>query len=279
MKPLVIYHANCYDGFAAAWVYREYWKACKNDPEEIEFVPAKYGDPPPDVTGRDVTILDFSYDRQTMVTMNESAGLMVVLDHHKTAQEACEGLDFCNFDMKRSGAGLAWDQLFGTTRPWLLDRIEDRDLWNFKLDYTKEAHAYVASLPMNFEEWDRAMTAEPRDVVALGFAISHYIDRYVEKMLEQCSLRHAPPHDVVMVNAPYLNCSELLHAALEQYPECAYAMSYYQRSDGRWQYSLRSRPDFDVSEVAKGYGGGGHAQAAGFVSFDPDSISLLNESE
>jgi len=34
---------------------------------------------------------------------------------------------------------------------------------------------------------------------------------------------------------------------------------------GRYQYNLRSRGDFDVSEVAKQFGGGGHAGAAGFT--------------
>lgn len=42
-----------------------------------------------------------------------------------------------------------------------------------------------------------------------------------------------------------------------------------------WQYSLRSMDDGpDVSEIAKAYGGGGHAHAAGFVS-DRDPISFL----
>jgi phosphoesterase RecJ-like protein len=31
------------------------------------------------------------------------------------------------------------------------------------------------------------------------------------------------------------------------------------------QFGLRSRNGFDVSEVAKKFGGGGHAAAAGFV--------------
>jgi phosphoesterase RecJ-like protein len=33
-----------------------------------------------------------------------------------------------------------------------------------------------------------------------------------------------------------------------------------------WVYSLRSRDDFDVSELASKAGGGGHARAAGFTS-------------
>lgn len=33
---------------------------------------------------------------------------------------------------------------------------------------------------------------------------------------------------------------------------------------GKFQYSLRSRGDFDVSAIAKKFGGGGHKNAAGF---------------
>ena len=36
------------------------------------------------------------------------------------------------------------------------------------------------------------------------------------------------------------------------------------RADGRWQFSLRSEGEFDVSAVAQQYGGGGHRNAAGF---------------
>ena len=49
-----IYHGNCADGFGAAWVVR---KAIG----EIEFHPGTYGQPPPDVTGKDVVMVDFSY--------------------------------------------------------------------------------------------------------------------------------------------------------------------------------------------------------------------------
>ena len=46
--PLVIYHANCWDGFCAAWIAR---KALG----EIEAYPGYYGQSPPDVTGRSTT--------------------------------------------------------------------------------------------------------------------------------------------------------------------------------------------------------------------------------
>ena len=53
-KPLVLYHANCPDGFCCAWIAR------KKFGPELDLVPAQYGDDPPNVVGRDVYILDFS---------------------------------------------------------------------------------------------------------------------------------------------------------------------------------------------------------------------------
>lgn len=47
----------------------------------------------------------------------------------------------------------------------------------------------------------------------------------------------------------------------------------YDLADGLIQWSLRSRGDFDVSEVAKQYGGGGHRPAAGFQT-RPGEIEL-----
>lgn len=53
MKPLVLYHANCWDGFCAAWIARKALGECN-------FVPVQYGQDPPEVGNREVYILDFS---------------------------------------------------------------------------------------------------------------------------------------------------------------------------------------------------------------------------
>lgn len=48
-------------------------------------------------------------------------------------------------------------------------------------------------------------------------------------------------------------------------PDFAVAYSYDHWKDS-WKYSLRSVEPFDVSKIASHFGGGGHAQASGFVS-------------
>ena len=99
-KRLVIYHGHCLDGFTAAWAAYQspLWR-------DAEFYAASYQQPPPEVFNRFVLVVDFSYPRDVMLAMQQVASGLSVLDHHKTAKEALDGLPFATFDMDRSGAG------------------------------------------------------------------------------------------------------------------------------------------------------------------------------
>ena len=66
-KTLCIYHGNCADGFGAAWVVRKALGA------GVEFHPGVYQNAPPDVTDRDVYLVDFSYKLATMREIMEAA--------------------------------------------------------------------------------------------------------------------------------------------------------------------------------------------------------------
>lgn len=60
MKNIVIYHANCADGFGAAWCF---WNKFG---DTWDYHPGVYGAEPPDVTGRSVYLVDFSYKREVV---------------------------------------------------------------------------------------------------------------------------------------------------------------------------------------------------------------------
>ena len=86
-KPLVIYHGNCADGFSAAWCFWRYHR------DTADYVAGVYQTPPPDVTGRDVYLVDFSYKRAVVADMLTKAARVTLIDHHKTAIEDLAGLD------------------------------------------------------------------------------------------------------------------------------------------------------------------------------------------
>ena len=106
-NTVVIYHANCPDGFGSAW---SFWKKYGND---IEYYPANHGDPPPGFDGKDLFIVDFSYPREILLSLKERANSVAVIDHHLSAQKDLGDLEFCHFDMNHSGAYLAWAHCFG----------------------------------------------------------------------------------------------------------------------------------------------------------------------
>ena len=57
---LCIYHGNCADGFGAACVVRHALGP------QVTFHAGHYGAPPPDVTGKHVILVDFSYPRDVL---------------------------------------------------------------------------------------------------------------------------------------------------------------------------------------------------------------------
>lgn len=288
--PLVIYHKGCRDGFCAAWVVWRFYP-------DAEFYAASYNNPAQDVTdliekiaayprsepgGREVIMVDFSYQLVDMIRIADVAKSLLVLDHHKTAQAALgspEGKAALNhpntkivFDMERSGAGLAWDEFFPhIVRPWLVDYVEDRDLWRFAFDASHAVNAFVGTLRYEFESWNDVSRMSLADAARFGAVVKEKVDQYVAQVSGLTRIVTFEGYEVPCVNAPHVDISELLHALAERQPipgdrPSAFSMGWAQHADGRFVYSLRSIGDFDVSEIAKKYGGGGHKNAAGFKS-------------
>lgn len=264
MSKLCIYHHNCADGFGAAWVVRRKYG------EDAQFHPGVYQMPPPDVKGQDVILVDFSYKRPVMEQLCDAANSVIVLDHHKSAEEDLRGLNGysvnvgSHFDMNRSGAGMTWDYYFpDEPRPQLIDHIEDRDLWRFKLPGTREIQANVFSYPYDFKVWDNLMAADPLDLFAAGAAIERKHHKDIAELVNACMMRMTiAGYAVPVANLPYIFSSDAGHLMSEGEP---FAACFWDTPAGRI-FSLRSREEggIDVSEIAKKYGGGGHKHAAGF---------------
>ncbi|WP_187702434.1 hypothetical protein [Burkholderia gladioli] len=262
-RPLVIYHGNCADGFSGAWCF---WRKYG---DQADYVAASYQKDPPDVAGRVVYLVDFSYKRDVVAQLLELAESVTLIDHHKTALEDLAGLPgLVTFtDLERSGATLAWDFLFPTEpRPLLLGHVEDRDLWRFKLAGTREIQAFVFSQEYSFGMWDKLMAADQAELIkmtAAGAAIERKHHKDVAELVRTCKrTMNIAGHDVPVASLPYTMSSDAGHLMAQGQP---FAACYWDTPSGR-TFSLRSTDvGLDVAEIAAVYGGGGHKHAAGFT--------------
>ncbi len=267
----VLYHSNCYDGFGAAYA------AWKKFGDSAKYIPVSYGYPPPDMpNATEIYIVDFSYDYEALRGLQEKYSCSIlVLDHHKTAEEKLTNIQNPNawitvvFDMNRSGALMTWEHFHSdesgavpTNR--LIEHISDRDLWTFNLEGSKEVHSALVSLPFDFEVWDKLNVD---DLIKEGAACLRFESSVVSKICQKAWLGKIDGHEIPMVNTA-AHWSEVGHELLQLYPDKKFAASFTIMKDSV-MWSLRGRGDFDVSEVAKKFGGGGHKSAAGFKAVKP----------
>ena len=232
-NPLIIYHANCIDGYSAAWI--AYKSILKSDGVKCELFSAKYGDPVPIelATNRRVLIFDYSYPKEDMIGLYEFAAMLEVFDHHKTAKDNCKGLDFCTFDMEKSGSRLAWEYFHPDllAPDWLI-RVDDRDLWNFNYQDTKRVHAYIASLPMTIENWNELDGMLHYTIQGAGEHILRYVNISIRKALKEARTITLDDNLVTVLNTPRLNASETATELLCAHNLCLYSMTYYQQHNG-----------------------------------------------
>ena len=151
--------------------------------------------------------------------------------------------------------------------PRLIRYLQDRDLWRFELLSSREVTAWIQSYPFDFNQWDILAETLAHDfggVIAEGNAILRFKTQQVEHMCEYAQIRFLGGYKVHVANATCF-FSEVGERLCELYPDESFAGYYFDRSEVARQWGLRSRGGFDVSKVAKEYGGGGHASASGFT--------------
>ena len=320
MKPLVIYHANCTDGFGAAFA------AWLKLGDEAEYIPMNYGEVETledfdmkvslAAKGNDIYILDFSFPHEVMVALFQHAKRVVWLDHHKTAFEMwCKGVPekgwICQrlnctednpsgnvhieLNNNKSGALLAWEYFHPITKvPMLIQHIDDRDRWQFKMDGSKELHAALRSYePWTFEQWWRLFYDKPglgtykrANLIQEGAAILRAHNQHVQSALKQaktCAIRWDWKEVCGTVgyreavgysaNAPAFLTSDLGHELANK--SGTFGLVWSMAGDGQIHCSLRSNGDYDVSAIAKAFGGGGHRNAAGFSTDINTLVSWL----
>lgn len=269
---LILYHADCPDGFGAAWAY---WK--KYGPD-AQYVPFHYDQIEiPDLTGQDVVMVDVSASEERLMRMHAQARSFRLIDHHETAARRLSGLPFATFDLERSGAMLAWADAFGDEpAPPLLRMIETRDLHNWSEPHARECLFVLDSLPRDFWVWDtfhHRLVTHLDDVVEEGQPMAQQYDKFIDRLVAQATKTTLAGVPGFLVNAPHLFANDIGVRLCRHRPM---AMSWYLAKDGQAHLSFRAdKRRFSIIPLAEAFGGGG-ARGSGAARLSLSQIQQLH---
>lgn len=250
-----------------------------------------------------VYLIDFSGGPAFIRAIAGAVARVVLIDHHKTAQEDMAALADpprnleVHFDMTRSGASLARD-FFGL-EAWLTKRsdpravnllrmielVEDNDLWRHALPESRSFAAGFGALSLNMDA-----AKNPRifaevaglDVGAVIAAGAAELER--QRVSIEADLAAAAPYAIPGGDSSVLRALAVVTRAPQYRSELgnqlatlsaaagldAVGIVAYEESAGGtgalWKVSLRSLPEFDTTPFSRHYGGGGHKNASSFVT-------------
>lgn len=282
-QPLVIYHAHCLDGFTAAFIAH---RALTNLGPEPILIPDEYTKGlvsipfngwPVDLDGRDIYIVDFSYPLETLKAMCELANDVVVLDHHESAIKKLQAgfPDLASvpdnltliLDLELSGAGLTW-QHFNCFEgmPHLVRYVQDRDLWQFKYEQSKPFCTALYTKKQSLELWyDLLNKSRVDDLVNEGSVLLAAEERQIKSIMANMREIVIAGYIVPVANCPYFLASEFGNRVMREY-QPPFSATYFDGATHR-HWSLRSNDEsINVAEIAEAQGGGGHRNAAGFLT-------------
>ena len=283
IPDIVLYHADCHDGFGAAWAIQQ--AVLEQGSGMPIFVPVQYNKPLPAIDYRCdlLFIVDFSLPRDQLDQLSALAGKIVIIDHHKSAEEDLRDVQkfylgqnvtelpydiLAHFDRDHSGAVLTWAHFHkGKPVPELLAYIEDRDIWRWDLPHTHEVNAFLGTVTREFKDFNLAdvkLVHHFDTVVATGKSLLSYQRQLINQVVSHGFLAAFRQWDVAVVCSPILH-SEVGNRLCEMFLQADFAIVFpHPVKEGEAiKLSLRSIGDFDVSAVARLHGGGGHRNAAG----------------
>jgi len=267
-RSMLIFHANCPDGHGAKYAF---WKKYG---DLIDYRAVKHGDPiPEDIDGRNIWMVDFCFKFPEMEEVLERATYVIVIDHHITAMESMEGFTHpkleTTFDMKSSGAVMAWRYLFPDEEvPLILQYVEDRDIHKWELEGAEALLANLDSHEMSLAAWDdfaQDLTT-PRGLkraIRAGKILLNYKKEISDSIKENMYHTSIRGIEFPIINTAVIFRGDIL-SEIAYSTELGVAAGYH--FDGKqYTFSLRSRGEINVAKIAESFpGGGGHKEAAGF---------------
>lgn len=262
-KIVVLYDANCTDGFTAAWA------AFKVLGKKAEYIPVEHQVPLPEgLQKKIIYLLDFTYPKSDMEQLIRENERVTALDHHASVQAEIEMTHDHRFALDKSGAHIAWEYFHPNEPvPYLIRVVEDFDLrkqdpnmrtlfdWMDLFDFDFKTYTKLVRTLESESGRKRAMRQ--------GAIVQAYREKCVRRLAQSAAYEvQFGEHRVLAVN------NELFHheIAMALGAGRPFGVVWRARKSGGVYVSLRSEEQgANVKEIAMRHGGGGHDHAAGFL--------------
>ena len=245
-------------------------------------------------SGKFIIFADVGVNSSKYADILEKRGNLVLLDHHKTSLHM-KNRYWTMIDADNSGTRCGTkllrdyvvecfpetsDIFAGKGFDMFVDAIDDFDRWKNKIPNSDMFAAFMTFIGQHdFIDRFKNINQRVNTNIAIGRGISCFTEseddmlsiiiRRRDEMITE-TLKRVVDRNAVYDNMPELkmayvvsdnpNTTHLLDRLLSERPDVNVAC---QVMLGIGKVSLRSRGDFDVSEIAKYYNGGGHYAAAG----------------
>lgn len=261
------YHSVDLDGHCSGAIVKEQYP-------DVNLVPIDYYQMPrwEEIQPEDtVFIVDFSFPPEIMQELSERTKAVIWLDHHKTAVEdpkhnhSLLGIRETGI----AGCGLTWQYCFpDRPMPLAVKLLSDYDIWHHEdpkclpFQYGMRLHD---TRPDQFN-WTPYFTDTPElleKTMERGKTVLDYQEALDQKMAGAAAFETVfEGHKAICINACYVN-SNVFNSVRKPHHEVLIA--FFLQNDGKWKHTLYSAGEVNVGGLAKKYGGGGHAGAAGFT--------------
>jgi uncharacterized protein len=259
---VVFYHADCTDGFTAAWV------AHRKFGDKALYMPFFHDDEPPQVKNKEIYLVDMVFNDTIMKRLMQDNEKVTAIDHHISRKDMILSTHNPLYATDHSGCTLAWQYFFpGEPVPQFLLYVEDVDLWAQKFKNSKTLYYYLDLFEYDFKTWssliaDFEIPEKKEEMLSRGEMIYIHTMKIIDRnILKNAKLVEFEGYKVYAVNTDH-SASDIGSRLCEKHPPLS--IMWHERKDGVVLVSLRGVGDIDCSAIAAKYGGGGHKLSCGF---------------
>lgn len=287
IPSVIFYHYPCPDGFGAYSIAHKKLSEWPVNLDDIHFIPYDHKDEIPTSIVRDknVLMIDCCFPRKKLEKLKSIAKDVYILDHHKGAQDECKDLEYCHFDLSKSGIRLSWEFFFPDDHiPAIVYYIEDRDLHVKKYLESNYFCAYVDQLAYDLNKWQSLFrvhigSSECHEIILKGRVYNDHHTKLTNDFVALAFPANVLGHNILVANVPKPYSSSVPVTLIGENPTIPFAMAFtiehipsFKTLGAR--LSFRSK-EFDLIPLTKQLGGGGHPNAAGAIVKLETLMSLI----